>query len=106
MADRGYDASSLRRDFKAVGRRPIIPGRRNRKRPIQHHSARYAERWRIEVMFRSLADYRRVATPYDKLATRLARREAEIEVFSLPCYSPELNPDEGLNSDPKQAVTC
>ena len=34
MADRGYDASSLRRDFKAVARRPIILGRRNRKRPI------------------------------------------------------------------------
>jgi len=35
----------------------------------------------------------------------LAEREAEIEVFYLPPYSPELNPDEGLNSDLKQAVT-
>jgi transposase len=35
----------------------------------------------------------------------LARREADIEVFYLPPYSPELNPDEGLNGDLKQAVT-
>ena len=35
----------------------------------------------------------------------LAERRAEIEVFYLPAYSPELNPDEGLNADLKQAVT-
>ena len=35
----------------------------------------------------------------------LAGREAEIEVFHLPGYSPELNPDEGVNGDLKQAVT-
>jgi transposase len=35
----------------------------------------------------------------------LAEREAEIEVFYLPPYSPELNPDEGVNADLKQAVT-
>jgi transposase len=35
----------------------------------------------------------------------LAERRAEIEVFHLPPYSPELNPDEGLNADLKQAVT-
>ena len=28
-----------------------------------------------------------------------------IEVFYLPSYSPELNPDELLNADPKQRVT-
>jgi transposase len=35
----------------------------------------------------------------------LAERRAEIEVFHLPPYSPELNPDEGLNADLKQAAT-
>src|SRR3954467_7133147 len=35
----------------------------------------------------------------------LAGREKDIEVFYLPPYSPELNPDEGLNGDLKQAVT-
>ncbi len=35
----------------------------------------------------------------------LTGRRAEIEVFHLPAYSPELNPDEGLNADLKQAAT-
>ena len=40
-----------------------------------------------------------------KVRAWLAGREAEIEVFHLPGYSPELNPDEGVNGDLKQAVT-
>lgn len=35
----------------------------------------------------------------------LADHTAQIEVFHLPSYSPELNPDECLNADLKQAVT-
>jgi transposase len=35
----------------------------------------------------------------------LATHEAQIEVFYLPSYSPELNPDEMANADIKQAVT-
>src|SRR3954462_5879345 len=34
----------------------------------------------------------------------LAAHRAEIEVAFLPSYSPELNPDEGVNADLKQAV--
>jgi transposase len=34
----------------------------------------------------------------------LAGHRSEIEVFYLPPYSPELNPDEGVNADLKQAV--
>src|SRR3954464_365961 len=40
-----------------------------------------------------------------KVRDWLVGREAEIEGFYLPGYSPELNPDEGLNGDLKQAVT-
>jgi transposase len=35
----------------------------------------------------------------------LAKHEAQIEVFYLPSYSPELNPDECLNADLKDGVT-
>ena len=35
----------------------------------------------------------------------LAEHASEIEVFYLPSYSPELNPDEMANADIKQAVT-
>ncbi len=36
----------------------------------------------------------------------LAQHRSEIEVHYLPSYSPELNPDEGVNADLKQAVPC
>ena len=39
-----------------------------------------------------------------KVRAWLAGREAEIEVFHLPGYSPELNPDEAVNGDLKQVV--
>jgi transposase len=35
----------------------------------------------------------------------LAEHKDQIEVFYLPSYSPELNPDELANADLKQAVT-
>jgi transposase len=35
----------------------------------------------------------------------LTEHQTKIEVFYLPAYSPELNPDEGLNADLKQVVT-
>jgi transposase len=35
----------------------------------------------------------------------LAEHRTDIEVFYLPAHSPELNPDEGVNADLKQAVT-
>jgi len=37
--------------------------------------------------------------------TWLAEHRHEIEVFYLPSYSPELNPDEMANADLKQAIT-
>jgi transposase len=40
-----------------------------------------------------------------KVRDWLVGRQAEIELFYLPGYSPELNPDEGVNGDLKQAVT-
>ena len=40
-----------------------------------------------------------------KVRAWLVGRETEIEVFYLPSYSPELNPDEGVNGDLKQTVT-
>mgnify|MGYP001299854401 CR=1 FL=1 len=47
---------------------PVIPGRCNRKRPIQYDERRYKDRWRVEAMFCRLKDFRRIATRYDKLA--------------------------------------
>lgn len=68
VADRGYDANSFRKALKEAGTDPVIPGRSNRKRRIRHDEKRYRDRWLIEAMFCRLNDFRRVATPYDKLA--------------------------------------
>lgn len=68
IADKGYDADRLRDTLKAAGTKPIIPGRINRKRPVQYDRARYRDRWRIEAAFCRLKDFRRIATRYDKLA--------------------------------------
>lgn len=34
----------------------------------------------------------------------MAERKDKIELFDLPSYSPELNPEERLNADLKQAL--
>ena len=68
IADRGYDANRRRATLRDQGTIPVIPGRRNRKRPIQYDERRYKDRWRVEAMFCRLMDFRRIATRYDKLA--------------------------------------
>lgn len=68
IAGRGYDANRIRSTLRDQGTIPIIPGRRNRKRPIQYDERRYRDRWRVEAMFCRVKDFRRVATRYDKLA--------------------------------------
>src|SRR5829696_3392351 len=65
-ADKGYDADWLRKDLRVQGITPIIPGKRGRKKRICHDKRRYRERWRIEVTFNRLKDFRRVATRSDK----------------------------------------
>ena len=68
IADRGYDANRLRAILRDQGTIPVIPGRRNRKRPIRYDERRYKDRLRVEAMFCRLKDFRRIATRYDKLA--------------------------------------
>jgi len=68
IADKGYDANALRKRMNADGAQVVIPGRSNRKVPIEYDATRYKGRWRIEAAFCRLKDFRRVATRYDKLA--------------------------------------
>ena len=85
IADRGYDADTLRRDLRAAGTMPIIPGRRTRRRPIRHDQSRYKDRWRIEAAFCRLKDFRRVATRYDKLASNYASAVALASIVAFWC---------------------
>ena len=48
--------------WKTRGVKPCIPGRKSRGKPIKHKKRRY----RIEIMFGRLKDWRRIATRYDR----------------------------------------
>ena len=85
VADRGYDADALRRELRASGTKPVIPGRRCRRRPIRHDERRYRERWRIEAAICRLKDFRRISTRYDRLAANFASAVALAAVVAFWC---------------------
>jgi transposase len=68
LADRAYDANSLRHYLDQIGARAIIPSTRSRKTPIPHDPMIYKLRNRIERCFNRLKYFRRFATRYDRLA--------------------------------------
>lgn len=68
IADRGYDSDWFREALTDQKISPCIPGRKNRKQPIQYDTERYKQRNRIERMFGRLKDWRRIATRYDRCA--------------------------------------
>ena len=85
LADKGYDANWLRADLRKAGIVPVIPSTRSRKRPIRYDRLRYKDRWRAEVVFCRLKDFRRVATRYDKLARNYASAIALTAVIAFWC---------------------
>ncbi len=68
LADKGYDSDKLRAIIRSKGAKPVIPGRKSRKKKIRYDKERYKFRWMAEAVFCRLKDFRRVATRYDKLA--------------------------------------
>lgn len=72
LADKGYDANSLRNRLAKSETEAVIPSTRSRKKPIPHNAMAYRNRNRIERAFCRLKDWRRIATRYDKLAQNFA----------------------------------
>ena len=68
IADRGYDSDWFRAALSDLDIKPCIPGRKNRKQPVEYDEALYKQRNRIERMFGRLKDWRRIATRYDRCA--------------------------------------
>ena len=68
LADKGYDSDKLRASIRDKGAKPVIPGRKSRKRKVRLDKKRYKDRWMVEAVFCRLKDFRRVATRYDKLS--------------------------------------
>lgn len=68
IADKAYDANSLRKLLAEQGAQAIIPSTTSRSQPIPYSKKLYRQRNLIERMFARLKDFRRIATRYDKLA--------------------------------------
>ena len=66
LADRAYDANSLRQHLDQIGAIAVIPSTRSRKAPIPHDPVVYKLRNRIERCFNKLKHFRRFATRYDR----------------------------------------
>lgn len=68
LADRAYDANSLRQYLYSIGALAVIPSTRSRKEPIPHDAVVYKLRNRVERCFNKLKHFRHFATRYDRLA--------------------------------------
>ena len=68
LADRAYDANSLRAYLTEIGAEAVIPSTRSRKAPIPHDPLIYKLRNRVERCFNKLKHFRRFATRYDRRA--------------------------------------
>ena len=66
LADRGYDDDCFREKLRANKIEPVIPGKKNRKQPIEYDAFIYKERNFIERFFNRIKHFRRIATRYDK----------------------------------------
>ena len=71
LADRAYDCNDFRDELSARGTTAVIPGKKNRLKPIKHDRHIYKERNFVERFFNRIKGFRRIATRYDKTATML-----------------------------------
>jgi transposase len=67
VGDRGFDGGPPRRACRRHGAEPVIPAKRTARRPEPVDAVAYRERNRVERLFATLKEFRRVATRYDKL---------------------------------------
>jgi transposase len=64
--DRAYESDETRRLAAEAGHEPVVPPKRNRKKPWVYDKERYKRRNMIERLFRRLKEFRKVCTRYDK----------------------------------------
>ncbi|RYH08399.1 IS5 family transposase [Tropicimonas sp. IMCC6043] len=68
LADKGYDADSIRDEMRERAIQPVIPMRKSRKKRVGVDRPLYRLRNLVERCFNKLKNARRVATRYDKTA--------------------------------------
>ncbi len=71
LADKGYDGRCVIDAVNESGAMPVIPSRKNARKPRQTDMALYKERNIVERFFGYLKQFRRVATRYDKHIQKL-----------------------------------
>ena len=77
LADRGYDADSIRKTMDKRDVLPVIPMRKSRTRRIGVDRSLYRLRNLVERCFNKMKNARRIATRYDKTA------ESFIDITSI-----------------------
>ena len=70
LADKAYDADALLAYIDSKDAKAVIPPKTNRKNQRTFDKHQYRNRNVIERFFAKLKQFRRIATRYDKLASR------------------------------------
>ena len=81
VADKAYDAESLIEIITQRGACAVIPSRENRREPRAFDTHQYKHRNLIERFFCRLKQFRRIATRYEKLASRFSSFIALVAAF-------------------------
>ena len=69
IADKGYDAQSIRQEATGFGMKVVIPRRSNSQKPNPEFDAHlYKQRHLVENLFARLKHFRSIATRFEKLA--------------------------------------
>ncbi len=72
VADKAFDADALLDCIKRKNAKAVIPPKANRKEQRSFDRDQYRNRNVVERFFARLKQFRRIATRYDKLASRFA----------------------------------
>jgi transposase len=67
LMDRAYEGNGMRMKAAGKGFIPVVPPKKNRKKPWKYDRERYKQRNEIERYFLRLKRFRKIFTRYDKL---------------------------------------
>ena len=67
--DKGYSDTKVRHTVRKKGCIPVVPPKKDNKKPWRYDKKLYKRRNEIERLFHHLKNFRRIATRYDKLDT-------------------------------------
>ena len=66
IEDKGYDSNKHRIFLESNNNIPVIPGRKNRKEPIEYDKDKFKLRRKVEQFFAMLKENRRLALRFEK----------------------------------------